>query len=163
MSTLISNPDAKAKPMFDPLSVAKPMLWLSVALYLVSFALPVSNARYGGSGFIAFTYGLIFCLQTPWLWVGWLANGVYWVAVTVAAKRRWQQAACLGGAASSMALSVQLIAAGPDLSALGPGYWVWLGSMVLLTCAALLLAGTHVQKGHQTKALDLKFRRTPTP
>ena len=64
------------------------MFWSSVALYLVAFALPVGTGRFGESGFLAFTYGVFLCLRAPWLWAGWLANGVYWLAVIVVASRR---------------------------------------------------------------------------
>ena len=86
--------------------------------------------------------------------VGWLANGVYWLPVIVVAKRRWPLAACLGGTASIMAFSV-LLGDGfsrLDLSAWGVGYWSWSGSMVLLTCAALLLDASPARKGHQNGA-----------
>ena len=64
MFTLISNPYAKAKPRFVPYSVAKPMFWLSIALYLVALALPVGSGRFEQPGFLALTYGLFFCLST---------------------------------------------------------------------------------------------------
>ena len=145
MFTLVSNP--YSKPRFDPHSVAKPMFWLSVALYLVAFALPVGSGRFGESGLVAFGYGPFLCLRVPWLWVGWLANGVYWLAVIAVSKRRWQLAACLSGAAFCMALSVLL---GDGFSRLslgdwGSGYWSWSGSM-LLTCAAVLLAATRQER-----------------
>ncbi len=152
MFTLVPSPYLKTKPMFY--SWAKPMFWLSLALYLVAFALPVRSGNSGQPGFLVFTYGPILCLRAPWLLPGWLANGVYWLAFIVAAKRRWQLAACLGGAASCMALSVLMC---DGFSRLDPGvwsvgYWSWFGSMVLLTCAAVLLAGTPNPKGHQKKA-----------
>ena len=75
MFTLVSKPYSKAKMRFDPHPVAKPMFWLSVALYLVAFALPVGSGRFGESGLVAFGYGALLCLRAPWLWVGWLANG----------------------------------------------------------------------------------------
>ncbi len=153
MFTLISNPYAKAKPRFVPYSVAKPMFWLSIALYLVALALPVGSGRFGQPGFLALTYGLFFCLNAPWLLAGWLANGVYWLAVVFVAKRRWQLAAYLGGAASCMALSVLLVDgfSRQNLGDWGPGYWSWSGSMMLLTCAAVLLAGVSGEQGDQKR------------
>ena len=154
MFTLVSNPYSKAKPRFDPYPVAKPMVWLSVALYLVAFALPVGSGNSGQPGFFVFAYGPIFCLRAPWLLAGWLANFVYWLAVVVVAKRRWQLAALVGGAASCMALSVLLVDGFSrlNLDDWGVGYWSWSGSMVLLTCAAVLLAATPVKKEQHARA-----------
>ena len=152
MFTLVSNPYSNTRPMFY--SWAKPVFWLSLALYLAAFALPVRSGSSTEPGFLVFAFGPILCARAPWLLAGWLANCVYWVALIVVAKRHWQLAARVGGAASCMALSVLLYEgfSGLNLVAWGVGYWSWSGSMVLLTCAAALLAASPVKKGHQYRA-----------
>ena len=152
MFTLVSNPDSKTRPSSEPFAVAKPMLWLSIVLYLIAFALPVGSGNSGQSGFLVFAYGPFLCLQAPWLWPAWLANGVYWIALIVAARQRWQLATCVGATASIMAFSVLLVGglSYRELSAWDLGYWSWSGSMVLLTCAALLVAASPEKKGHRT-------------
>ena len=76
MFTLVSNPDSKTRPRSEPFALAKPMFWLSIVLYLIAFALPVGSGNSGQSGFLVFAYGPFLCLQAPWLWPAWLANGV---------------------------------------------------------------------------------------
>ena len=79
------------------------------------------------------------------------STGKGWIALIVAARRRWQLATCVGATASIMAFSVLLVGglSYRELSAWDVGYWSWSGSMVLLTCAALLVAASPEQKGHR--------------
>ena len=106
MFTLVSKPYSKTKQRLDTFSVAKPIFWSSVALYLVAFALPVGTGRFGESGFLAFTYGVFLCLRAPWLRAGWkmVSTGLRssswrsvvgrWRRLLAGLLRSWPSASC---------------------------------------------------------------------
>jgi HEAT repeats/PBS lyase HEAT-like repeat len=122
-------------------------LWLAVlALYLVSFLLPVFHDRGilanhlgvqpNGSvyGWQAFVIGLVV------RWFGWAANPVIWLGVFFLARRKPRVAAGAGVLAIVLGLTYLELLVGHSL--LSPrsysvGYFCWLASAMLLTAAGL--------------------------
>jgi hypothetical protein len=116
--------------------------WKAIlALYLISFLLPVYNLR---------CLGIVVFLLAPTcfpLWPGlvlyWVANPLLWFGVSCLRSGRWGHAAAFGGAACAFAalplIPVLWISFRDQAGSLMIGYWAWLASTVLL--AAVGLAG----------------------
>ncbi len=122
-------------------------LWLAVlALYLVSFVLPVFHDRGmlanhlgvqpNGSvyGWQAFVIGLVV------RWFGWAANPVIWLGVFFLARRKPRVAAGAGVLAIVLGLTYLELLVGHSLlspKSYSVGYFCWLASAMLLTAAGL--------------------------
>jgi hypothetical protein len=117
----------------------KPIL----ALYLISFLLPVFNSM-RSLGIFAFFLSLLGSSYSFGLFLYWVANPLLWYGVSSLRSGRWGHAAVFGGAACAFASLPSIpIQEGETFrntaGSLMVGYWVWLASTVLL--AAVGLAG----------------------
>ena len=94
---------------------------LAIQLYLVSFFLPALD---GTPGYEAFILAVLFVIGLPM----WLANPVFWFGVVRLAQGRYHSA----GQAGRVALLLALSECWMFYDKLAVGYFVWVGSMVLL-------------------------------
>jgi hypothetical protein len=119
-----------------------PGSWLALLLgvYAAAFFLPVGDgpAAYGYHLFYVGAVGSVSLVWLPWTWP-WLANVVFCVGCVCLATRRSHEAHCGGIVATIMALGYLPYVIGPfgmpRQGLPGVGYWVWVGSMVLLAVA----------------------------
>jgi hypothetical protein len=117
--------------------------WLALLLgvYAMAFLLPVDAAR-GVYGYEMFCWGALgsaFIVWLPWTWP-WLANLAFYIGcLYLATGRRSREVRWSGVIATILALGYLLYGAGlfgmPSEAFPGAGYWVWVGSMVLLAVA----------------------------
>jgi len=133
----------------------RPLFWLIIGLYAVSFILPAWG---GDSGALVFLYvvflaplGILSGESAAMLaLLGWLANPVFWYGVYLLRKRRWRRVFYTGTVAALLALSV-LPMSFPG--GFGLAYYVWLASMVLLSGAGLIgLRGWWSDNGSEKEA-----------
>ena len=156
---LVDVPVASSSPPVPEADAAAGLLLIRLSLiaYTLSFFLPAFNSNesqgtfLGLQAFFLGLFGLLLFQPT------WLANPAFCVGVICAARRSWKKAAICGVLATGFALVALLLyepGAAParhdstSLSLLGgwttrltqlmPGYWCWLGSMVLFLSGSVL-------------------------
>jgi hypothetical protein len=158
-------PNLLADPDPTP-AAARVLAFVALAAYLVSFVLPMSydNEWFGGltaflltAWLFVMSFWSLDALREQHFWLGivpWLANPLFWKAYLEMFGRRTNRLV-LGGV---MALAAALVASGYLLASafspllgsplkiesfsqayiLGPAYYVWLGSYVLLAAAGFI-------------------------
>jgi hypothetical protein len=107
-------------------------LWLIAMLYVASLALPAIGDLHEPPTW----RGFLCLIMVPWVcfFPPWWANVLLWLGCRLLARYESRSAAACGLIASVLAASF-LCLAGP--SGVGPGYWLWLGSMVALVAAGI--------------------------
>ena len=120
---------------------AGPACALVLAVYAASFFLPAVTGRGGGGDFNfhgttwglgAFLFGLI-----PPFTLAWAANPALWLGVRWMRRGQWNKARKAGIVAVGCALAaIPMVGVGSGGDRVTVGYFVWLGSTVVLAVAA---------------------------
>lgn len=116
----------------------------ALSTYLVSFALPALDGMLGIQLFVLAYYHMLLGLLhfAPSMMV-WLANPLFWYGYAALRRGNGGKAALCGLAATIIALSVLWLMGRELQGALGWGFYLWLGSMVMLTLAGLSRTTTY--------------------
>jgi len=125
----------------------KAALILSLGLYGISLVLPALEFQRDPtvSGFKVLAYGWMGVLTGD---VAWLANPAYFAAIAVFGERKHAMAVvaaaiALGlGATTVLAKSWYYASTGAPVKALGPGFYVWMASFLVLLVAAFFVRGS---------------------
>lgn len=120
--------------MHDPIDnrLSRRLAYLSMVVYGVSFALPVTPDSI--IGFHAFLSGIIGLLM---LIPVWLANPFLWIGWGLIFGGKPRGAAICGWLATPLAILTLVFGFGIEFGLQSAGYWAWTASMVLLLAAGL--------------------------
>jgi hypothetical protein len=125
------TPDSTSPPATGEPSVLTSLLyWLSLLLYVISFALPVDR---GLLGFTTFWFGLIAFFKLPYS-LPWYGNILFALAVRSFVSGKYRAAFWRATAAALLACLLLVMV---DEFPSGPAYYCWAGSMGLLAVAAI--------------------------
>lgn len=125
---------------------------VAYALFATSLCLPALDTMHGVFCLVGGPLGFIGCVDPVFPWAfAWLATPTVLLAVTLTPVDRWLVRAfvlaqqCVGVALAAIMLAaperMQLVGdAGQVVHALGPGYYLWLASLVVFTLATQLLS-----------------------
>lgn len=135
--------------------------------YLAAFALPACGEMLGIE---TFAWGIWSCIS-GWMFVeplllAWWANPLMWFAWSASRRGDGWATACRGFVAATIGLSMFVLS--PEMRpGLGPGYVLWVGSMVMLTISGLSYEAAcrlrerpgNLEIGHQQSQIsNLKFQ-----
>lgn len=110
-----------------------------LALYLVSFALPIQD----GWGVGAFVVSLLWGFRSPVVLLFWVANPLFWFGLYALRKGRYATAAAVGCASSACAflplptLYGNALVSAPGILLKIPGYFAWFASTLGLAALGL--------------------------
>jgi hypothetical protein len=121
-----------------------PYWWPIFLVYAVAFLMPAwfegGRAVYGWQAFLMGITGFVYVIIVPHVYVVWMANLILWCALLALRGHLYRRAAILAGVGFALGCLFPFV--WWSTITLGPGYFIWLGSMAALTLLSVAFCVT---------------------